>query len=67
VKPLSVTTDEKLQHKRMSSVRLEKIPLSVWLNVVFMSTVYQHFEESKNLGSSDLEVWTHEELRKKCP
>lgn len=38
VKPLSVTTDERLQHKRISSVRLEKIPLSVWLNVVFMST-----------------------------
>lgn len=38
-KPLSVTTDERLQHKRISSVWLEKIPPSVWLNVVFMSTL----------------------------
>lgn len=58
VKPLSVTTDEKLQHRRISSVRLEKIPLSVWFNVIFMSTDQktfqkEFFEKSEKSGGSD--------------
>lgn len=62
VKPLSVTTDEKLQHRRISSVRLEKVPLSVRLNVVFMSAAVQ----KKTLKSPRIQavpIWKSEHAR----